>query len=82
MYFYYRKGKRYLDLRGDIVLTANHQLITCDVRSAVPRLRHVRHACVNDLTAWQKVKTIYQLARFVLRPPKPLDREQIKREGL
>lgn len=82
MYFYYNKGRRYLDMRGDIVLTTNRGLVMCDVRSAVPKLRHVRHSCVNDLTLWQKIKTVYQITRFIFRPPPALDREQIRREGL
>ena len=36
MYFYMEKGKQYLDLRGDFILTHNDKLIKTRTKSAAP----------------------------------------------
>lgn len=67
MYFYRSKGKQVLDLRGDLVLTHNTDLILARSKSAAPSAVHNGRYVVGatHLTPWQKLRATVIAVRFI-----------------
>jgi len=67
MYFYKSKGKQVLDMRGDLVLTHNDDLVRSISHSAAPR--RVTNATyiksVVKLSFAKKIKATVVAARFI-----------------
>ena len=74
MYFFLSKGKQYLDLTGDLVLSSNDRLIKARSKSAAPVKALNAKFVLNcgDLTFIGKLKATILVLRFVWGKPKPL----------
>jgi hypothetical protein len=67
MYFFFKKGKQHLDLRGDLVLSHNNALVKARVKSAAPRI--VQNATyvlnIGRLGWYRKIKATGAAIRFI-----------------
>ena len=77
MYFFKLKGRQILDLRGDLILSHNPQLVRGRIKSAAPA--SVRNGqWVEDIPAmsmWRKVKASWHALRFIWAPSRALTTE-------
>jgi hypothetical protein len=77
MYFYRLNGKQILDLRGDLVLTHNDDLVKARVKSAAPRgVRNPKYILIADLTFLGKIKAVFYAARFIWGASEALDADE------
>lgn len=84
MYFHIRKGKQYLDLRGNLILSHNDRLVKTRVKSAGPRqVRHGRYA-VNLAAAGfrNRFRASLLALGFIWGPSTALTQERIEKDGL
>lgn len=67
MYFYKSKGKQVLDMRGDLVLTHNSDLVKGRVKSAAPAgVHHATYAAgMPTLDTRAKLKVTWMALRFI-----------------
>ena len=74
MYFFLNKGKQYLDLTGDLVLSQNDQLVKARSKSAAPVKVLNAKFVVNagKLNFRGKLKATILVLRFVWGKPAPL----------
>jgi hypothetical protein len=80
MYFYKRGGKQILDLRGDLILTHNDDLIKGRVKSAAPGgVKNATYIVVRNMGFIRKLKATFHAMRFIFGPSKALDSDK---EGL
>lgn len=81
MYFYKKKGKQILDLRGDLILTHNLNLVTGRIKSAAPSgVRNAKY--IPDIAAmgpFRKLKTTVAAIKFIWGASQALDADK---EGL
>ena len=84
MYFYKNKGKQVLDLRGDLILTHNVNLVTGRVKSAAPSgVRNAKFVpAISTMSAYLKLKTTFAAIRFIWGPSQALSQDTIDKEGL
>jgi hypothetical protein len=80
MYFYRQDGKQILDLRGDLILTHNDDLVKARVKSAAPRaVRNPKYILISALSFVGKIKATIHAARFIFGASEALDADK---EGL
>ena len=80
MYFYRLNGKQMLDLRGDLILTHNDDLVKARVKSSAPRgVRNPKYILIKDLGFVSKIKATWHTIRFIWGPSEALDADK---EGL
>jgi hypothetical protein len=80
MYFHRKDGKQILDLRGDLILTHNDDLVKARVKSAAPRsVRNPKYILVGALNFLGKIKATFYAARFIWGASEALDADK---EGL
>jgi hypothetical protein len=80
VYFYRKDGKQILDLRGDLILTHNDDLVKARVKSAAPRgVCNPKYILINDLTFVSKIKAVFHAASFIFGASEALDADE---EGL
>lgn len=67
MYFYKEKGKQVLDLRGDLVLTHNDNLVKGRVKSAAPAaVRNAKYIQdIGRMGFWRKVRATLHVIKFI-----------------
>jgi len=67
MYFFRKKGKQYLDLRGDLVITHNDALVKARSKSAGPvGVRNVKYIRdINNLGFFSKIKATFSVIGFI-----------------
>ncbi len=66
MYFYQKKGKQILDMRGDLVLTHNAALIQARVKSSGPtQARNARYVLIQTLGFFRKIKATFIAIGFI-----------------
>lgn len=83
MYFYKKQGGRGLDLRGDLILTHNADLIRSKSRKSAPDwVRHARWIPLGRRGIWRRIVATVHAVRFIWSKPKPLTRDRIEKEGL
>lgn len=68
MYFYKRKGKQHLDLKGNLILSTNDDLIAIRTSSAGPRDAENAHYClIRGATKRQKIRALWACVKFIWR---------------
>lgn len=74
MYFYKQKGKRYLDLSGNLILSHNANFVTSSLKSIAPdKIINSFYVCnISKLSIWKKIKTSFRLIWFIWIKPKNL----------
>lgn len=73
MYFYKKKGKQYLDLTGDVVITHNSDPLKTRSKSAAPAgISGGRYISLQKLNFFRKVYVMFWLAAFVWRSSQEL----------
>ncbi len=85
MYFFKRNGRQMLDLRGDLVLTHNADLVVARIKSAAPAsVRNATYvAGVHAMGLRGKLKATRVALGFIwARRSQALTRETIDRGGL
>lgn len=67
MYFFKKDGKQVLDLRGDLILTHNDDLVRTRVKSAAPRyVRNATYICgIPELGFMAKVRASFMALGFI-----------------
>lgn len=67
MHFYMDSGKQCLEMRGDLILTHNDNIVTSKVRSAAPtHIYNYRCVRVQELKRLrQKFKALWACAKFI-----------------
>lgn len=84
MYFFKRNGKQILDLRGDLVLTHNDELVKGRVKSAAPagvvNVKYIRG--ITGMSYYHKIKATFAAIRFIWGPSQALTKSTIEDEGL
>ena len=82
MYFFRKKGKQILDLRGDLVLTHNASLVMSRVKSNGPRIaRNARYVLLRSLGFFGKIKASYHAIRFIWGPDTSITLEELESNG-
>lgn len=68
MYFYKSRGKQHLDLRGDLILSHNPEIVRARITSAAPAgVHNARYITIKQLSFWRKIKATLIAARFIWR---------------
>ena len=76
MYFYRLKGRQILDLRGNLILTHNDELVKARVKSAAPAgVRNTKYIIINGPGFVGRLKTTMHAIRFIWGPSEALDIE-------
>lgn len=76
MYFFKKKGKQYLDLTGDLILTCNDRLVKARSTSAAPtKILNASYITNADLNIRGKLKATSLALRFIWGKPTPLKQE-------
>ena len=67
MYFFKKKGKQYLDLTGNLILSKNKDLILYTAKSAIPHaVYNAKYLLkVNQYNIISKIKTTLIAIRFI-----------------
>lgn len=83
MYFFKLKGKQFLDLRGDLVLSHNKDLVVARVGTAAPR--YVKNAKsitgISGLKPLRKLRATFAAIRFIWGSSQAIDPKQIDKEN-
>ena len=83
MYFFNLKGKQFLDLRGDLILSHNDELVKARVATAAPR--YVKNAKfiidIASLKPFRKLRATFAAIRFIWGPSQAIDPKQIDKEN-
>lgn len=84
MYFFKKGGKQLLDLRGDLVLTHNDNLVKGRVKSAAPAsVRNAKYIQnIPSMGFWGKVRATKAAISFIWGPSQALTKETIESEGM
>ena len=84
MYFYLKKGKQVLDLRGDLVLTHNDALVKGRVKSAAPTaVQNARYIHgIADMGFFRKLRATKAAIGFIWGRSQALTSETIETEGM
>lgn len=69
MYFFKKKGKQYLDLTGNLILSHNDDLVKTRLKSAAP---HKIFNATFIVLGNKKLKSTITVLRFIWGKPKPL----------
>lgn len=74
MYFHTRDGKQRLDLRGNLILSHNTDLIKTRSKSSAPRSVHNSKYVTNikRLAFWPKVRATWAAIKFIWGPSQEL----------
>lgn len=84
MYFFKVQGKPRLDLRGNLILSHNDQLVKARVPSAAPEcVKNGKY--IPDLKSggfWRRVRATFAAIRFIWGPSQALTPELIQKEKL
>ena len=84
MYFYKKKGKQCMDLRGDFILSHNNILVKARVKSAAPSAAR-NGLYVVDIPTLRfrgKLKATMGAIAFIWGPSVALTSEMIEKDGL
>jgi len=65
MRFFYKKGRRYLDLRGNLILSKNDNLIEAPAKSAAPYTKNGTYVMIKKLSFRQKITATYIAIAFI-----------------
>lgn len=79
MYFFKTKGKQHLDLRGDLILTHNAQLVRTRARSNAPR--YVQNAKYITSVGRYKIRATWAAAKFIWGKSTAIDTAVINKEN-
>ncbi len=84
MYFFKQRGKQCLDLRGDLILSHNANVITARIKSAAPTsVKNAKHICgIPAMGFYRKLKATRAAIAFIWGPSQELSAETIESEGL
>lgn len=77
MYFKKEGGKQILDLKGDLVLTKNNNLVIGRVKSAAPAaVRNGKYILLNKLGFFRKIQATLQVINFIWSRIEPIDHDK------
>jgi len=82
MFFYKKNSQQFLDLRGDLILTHNKNVIATRIKSAAPAAIH-NARYINDIPrmSWyRKLKTTIAVIKFIWGKNHSLDKFVIDNE--
>ena len=66
MYYYRKAGKQIVDLRGNLILSHNSDLVKCRVKSSAPGgVQNPKYIMVSKLGFISKIKATYYATRFI-----------------
>lgn len=65
MYFHYKAGKRYLDLKGNLILSKNENLIEAKAKSAAPYTKNGQYVLLKKLGFRQKIYATFIALKFI-----------------
>ncbi len=66
MHFYKKDGDQCLDMRGDLIITQNDNIVTTRVKSAAPsHVYNYRCIEVQKLSFRKKLKALWVCAKFI-----------------
>ena len=83
MYFFKQKGRQILDLRGNLILTHNKNLVTGRIKSAVPAsVRNAKYISVASFGIYRKIKATFHAIGFIWGSSTALTEEEINKERM
>lgn len=84
MYFYKQKGKQVLDLRGDLILTHNDNLVTGRIKSAAPAaVRNGKYiTAIPGMKLRDKLRATKAAIGFIWGGSQALTKQDIDAEGI